>query len=169
MLLALLPDADGDAAAAIALARQCRTDAEARFARHADLWSAVMQSEAAFVEALLDGSLGRDDEAGQRTFDALAASYGATLVNLTLKPSQLDSVVTQMQLLSRFCDVLWLDGGDASLYRLAGRLIELGRRIRPGLPERSDRPAPPAAQAPARRRSTTSAKAPARKRRPPGR
>ena len=118
-----------------------------------------MQSEAALVEALLDGSLGRADEAGQAAFDALAASYGATLVNLTLKPGQLDSVVTQMQLLSRFCDALWLDGGDLSLYRMADRLIELGQRIRPGLNPRTDRPPPPAAAATAKRRQAAARKA----------
>lgn len=157
-LRALLPDAE-DAAPGIELARQCRRDAEARHARDADLWSAVMQSEAALVEALLDGSLGRADEAGQAAFDALAASYGATLVNLTLKPGQLDSVVTQMQLLSRFCDALWLDGGDLSLYRTADRLIELGQRIRPGLNPRTDRPPPPAAAATAKRRQAAARKA----------
>jgi hypothetical protein len=66
----------------------------------------------------------------------------------------LDSVVTQLQLLSRFCDALWLGGGDAALYRLAGRLIELGQRIRPGLRARSDRPAPPASTTPARAKAT---------------
>jgi hypothetical protein len=146
-LRALLPDA-GDAALAVDLARQCRREAEARHARDADLWSAVMQSEAALVEAMLDGSLGRAGDAGQAAFDALVASYVATLVNLTLKPGQLDSVVTQMQLLSRFADALWLGGGDAALYRMAGRLIELGQRIRPGLRARDDRPAPPAGAAP---------------------
>jgi hypothetical protein len=152
-LLSLLPDA-GDRAQAIALARHCRHEAEAHYAREADLWSAVMQSEAALVEAMLDGSLGRAGEAGDTALDALAGSYGATLVNLTLKPGQLDSVVTQLQLLSRFCDALWLGGGDAALYRLAGRLIELGQRIRPGLRARSDRPAPPASTTPARAKAT---------------
>jgi hypothetical protein len=65
------------------------------------------------------------------------------LANLTLRPSQLDSVVTQMELLSRFGDALWLGGGDASLYRAASRLLELRERIRPGARPRSDRPAPP--------------------------
>ena len=69
----------------------------------------------------------------------------STLLNLTLKPGQLDSVVTQMQLLSRFCDALWLGGGDAALHRTADRLLELGQRIRPGTRPRNDRPAKPAA------------------------
>ncbi len=132
-----------DKARAIDLARQCRGEAEARYAQDGNLWSAVIQSEAVLVEALLAGSLGRTDELGQVAFDSLAASYTATLANLTLKPGQLDSVVTQMTLLSRFCDALWLGGGDASLYRMGSRLLELGQRIRPGTPPRSDRPAPP--------------------------
>ncbi len=165
-LLALQPDAD-DKAKGIDLARQCRGDAEARYAQDADLWSAVMQSEAALVEAMLDGSLGRIDEAGQTAFDALVSSYGSTLVNLTLKPGQLDSVVTQMQLLSRFCDALWLGGGDASLYRMADRLIELGQRIRPGPSARSDRPEPPARPVRAASQRTKSAKVPRSRRRKP--
>ncbi len=148
-LLALMPwsgdTAAADKARAVDLARQCRAEAEARYAKDGNLWSAVIQSEAGLVEAMLDGGLGRADELGQTTFDALLASYTSTLINLTLKPSQLDSVVTQMQLLSRFCDALWLGGGEASLYRMADRLLELGQRIRPGMRPRSDRPAPPAA------------------------
>ena len=148
-LQALLPWPAGSAAAdkarAIDLARQCRGDAEARYAKQGSPWSAVMQSEAVLVEALLLGSLGRTDEPGQVAFDALAASYASTLVNLTLTPAQLDSVVTQMELLSRFCDALWRSGGDAALYRTADRLLELSRRIHPGKRPRNDRPAPPAA------------------------
>ena len=169
-LQALLPAAEGaDPSPAIELTRQCRREAQARYVLNADPWSAVMQSEAALVEAMLDGSLGRTDEAGQAAFDALAASYESTLVNLTLRPGQLDSVVTQMQLLSRFGDALWLGGGEASLYRMAGRLIELGQRIRPGTPVRTDRPAPPVAAAPARpraapRKGSKAAKTPRSKR-----
>ena len=159
-LLALLPwpaqSVAADKARAIDLARQCRGDAEASFAHDGNPWSAVKQSEAVLVEALLDGRLGQADELGEAAFDALAASYGATLHNLTLKPGQLDSVVTQMQLLSRFCDALWLDGGDDALRLTADRLLALGQRIRPGTRPRSDRPAKPAAA----RRAKAAAPAP---------
>ena len=150
-LSALLPvpagSATADAARDIALARQCGQDAQARFAQDGDPWRAVMQSDSAMVEALLDGSLGREGDAGQAALDKLVDNYAATLANLTLRPVQLDSVVTQMELLSRLADALWLGGGDAALYRMAGRLIALGQRIRPGLPARSDRPAAPASTA----------------------
>jgi hypothetical protein len=142
-----------DPAADVDLARQCRLDAQARYAREGDPWSAVMQSDAALTEALLDGSLGLAGDAGQAALDKLTASYAATLANLTLRPSQLDSVVTQMELLSRFCDALWLGGGDASLYRAATRLLELRQRIRPGARPRADRPAPPVAAAPRKARA----------------
>ena len=133
-----------DAAHDIALARQCRQDAQARYALDGNPWRAVMQSDSAMVETLLDGSLGRADEAGAAALDALAANYAATLANLTLRPAQLDSVVTQMELLSRFADALSLDRGNAALYRTADRLLELRQRIHPGKRPRSDRPAPPA-------------------------
>ncbi len=148
-LLALLPwpaeSVAADKARAIDLARQCRADAEASYARDGNPWSAVKQSEAVLVEALLDGRLGRSDEQGQTAFDALATSYTSTLLNLTLKPGQLDSVVTQMHLLSRFCDALWLGGADAALHLTADRLLALGQRIRPGMRARTDRPTKPAA------------------------
>ena len=131
----------------IDLARQCGLEAQARYAKEGDPWSAVMQSDAALTEALLDSSLGLAGEPGQTALDQLSASYAATLANLTLRPSQLDSVVTQMELLSRFCDALCLGGGDASLYRAASRLLELRQRIRPGARPRSDRPPPPPAPA----------------------
>jgi hypothetical protein len=155
-LLALMPGTGADAAAdrarAIALARQCRGDAEAGYAKDGNLWSALIQSDAVLVEALLDGSLGHADESGQTAFDALAASYGSTLANLTLKPGQLDSVVTQMELLSRFGDALWSSGGDAWLHRAANRLLELSQRIHPGRRPRSDRPVRPGAASPGKSR-----------------
>ena len=135
-LVALTPwknrTAESDKAQAIDLARQCRSDAEARYAKTADIWSAVIQSEAQLVEALIDGSLGRPGDAGQAAVDKLVASYAQALANVTLKPSQLDSVVTQMELLSRFCDALWVADGDAVRYRTATRLLELRQRVHPG-------------------------------------
>jgi hypothetical protein len=138
--------AEADKAQAIDLARQCRSDAEASHAKTGDMWSAVIQSEAQLVEALIDGSLGRPGEAGQATFDKLVASYAQMLANLTLKPSQLDSIVTQMELLSRFYDALWVADGDLARYRTASRLLELRQRVHPGARPRNDRPPPPAGE-----------------------
>ncbi|HET7528296.1 MAG TPA: CHAT domain-containing protein, partial [Burkholderiaceae bacterium] len=162
-LVALMPrkgkTAEADKMQAIDLARQCRSDAETRYATKGDMWSAVMQPDAQLFEALIDGSLGWPGEAGQAVFDKLVASYAQTLANLTLKPSQLDSVVTQMELLSRFCDALWVTDGDVSRYRTATRLLELRQRVHPGARPRDDRPAPPASElavraSPAARRAT---------------
>ena len=142
--------ADGvaaDPAEGVDLAQQCRLEAQARYASEGDPWSAVMQSDAALTEALLNSSLGLAGDAGQAAIDKLSASYAATLANLTLRPSQLDSVVTQMELLSRFGDALWLGGSDVSLYRAASRLLELRERIRPGARPRGDRPPPAAGSA----------------------
>jgi hypothetical protein len=165
-----------DPAEGVDLAHQCRLEAQARYASEGDPWSAVMQSDAALTEALLNSSLGLDGDAGQAAIDKLSASYAATLANLTLRPSQLDSVVTQMELLSRFGDALWLGGGDASLYRAASRLLELRDRIRPGARPRGDRP-PPAAGSAAKpmpaaakpRKNSTPAKAAVKRARRPKR
>jgi hypothetical protein len=105
----------------------------------------VLQPEALLVETLIDGSLGQAGDIGQAAIDAVTQTYEQALANVTVKPSQLDSMVSQMELLSRFCDALAVAGGDAGLYRSASRLLELQRRLRPGRRQRDDRPNPPGA------------------------
>ena len=148
-LEALGPPAD--TTAAIALARHCRSVAAQNFERQADLWEAIMQAEAILVEHLLDGSLGAAGEAGQAAFDAVARAYAETLSSISLKPGQLDSVLTQLELLSRFADALSLAddpaGSGQALRRSADRLLGLAQCLQPGRALRSDRPpgvAPPA-------------------------
>ena len=89
---------------------------------------------------LIDGSFGAAGEAGQVVFDEVARAYADAMSNLTIKPSQIDSVVSQMELLSRFYDAMWLIQRDAALLRVADRLLELARRLQPGRPQREDRP-----------------------------
>ena len=149
--------------AAIELAQQCRRAAAQDFAINPSLWDAVNQPEALLVERLIDGGLGRPGDAGRAVFEELAHAYADAMSNVTVKPSQIDSIVTQMDLLSRFCDALSLtsDEGEA-LARTASHLIELAQRLQPGRTPRNDRPRGPAARAPkaARKSAAETAVAP---------
>ncbi len=143
--------------AAIALAEQCKHSAEQGFSSNNSIWGAVMQAEAQLVERLLDGRLGAEGEEGQAAFDELVEAYTESMSNIVIKPSQIDSIVTQMELLSRFCDARSLvlkesltdapnSGGGSSaprhesLWRMADRLLELVQSLSPGRPARTDRP-----------------------------
>ncbi|HOL36275.1 MAG TPA: CHAT domain-containing protein [Rubrivivax sp.] len=127
--------------AALELARQCRQRAQDDFARQPDAWNATMPADALLVAHLLDGRLGRDDEAGHAAFDAVQRAYDEALRCYPLTPVQIDSLVTQLELLSRFFDARHLDGGLAAHRLVADRLLELVQRIDPGRAPRGDRPA----------------------------
>ncbi len=143
-LAALTPwPSDRARADAIELARRCRRDAELAYGCSPNLWDAVMQPEALLVEKLVDGSLGEAGDAGQAAADAIADVFAQALANVVVKPSQLDSLVSQLELLSRFCDALAVADGDARFYRMASRLLGLQQRLHPGRRPRADRPAPP--------------------------
>ena len=144
-------------AAAVELARQCRAAAERGFIAAQNVWDAVHAPESLLVEYLADGSLGLPGDEGRRVVDTVAQVYADALGNISIKPPQIDSMATQMELLSRFCDALSLSAADGgSLWRTAGRLLELAQRLQPGRPARSDRPAMPSPPKPAatRRRKT---------------
>ena len=138
---ALTPwDTPADRDAAIALAQQCREAATVAYARSFDVWDAVMQPEALLVMRLISGSLGKPGDEGQAAFDEVERAYAVTMASVTIKPLQLDSVLSQMELFSRFYDAMWLTRRDAALLRVADRLLELARRLQPGGPQREDRP-----------------------------
>ncbi len=141
--------------AAIALARQCGSSADQCFALNPTSWDAVVQPDALLVEALLDGSLGRDDDAGRARFEEVARAYSEAMNNVTIKPSQIASIVAQMDLMSRLCDALSVvDFDNAAMAQTATQLIELAQRVQPGHARRRDRPAgdgPPAQAVPAKR------------------
>nr|WP_316639628.1 CHAT domain-containing protein [uncultured Roseateles sp.] len=132
----------GDRDASIALAQQCQQRAVQGFARNPNLWDAVMQADALLVERLLDGSLGLPGEAGHTRFDELARAYDTVLSNISVKASQVDAMVAQMELLSRLCDALSLTQfGNETLALMAERLMALLQRLQPGHAPRDDRPA----------------------------
>ncbi|MEO8134052.1 MAG: CHAT domain-containing protein [Betaproteobacteria bacterium] len=124
---------------AIALAQQSRKATAEQYALTGDIWLAVMQPEALLMERLVDGALGKPGADGVAVLEEVALAYAQTLANLTIKPSQLDSVVTQMELLSRFFDALFMADGDPTKRRLADQLLELRHRVHPGSAQR-DRP-----------------------------
>jgi hypothetical protein len=127
--------------AAIELAKQCGQSAAQAFDRSSDTWDAVMQAEALLVEKLIDGTLAQAGEPGQAAFEKVVQTYAETMANVTIKPSQLDSVSAQMEVLSRFCDALSLTQPNGTAWRTtADRLLDLARRVQPGRRPREDRP-----------------------------
>jgi hypothetical protein len=141
---ALTPwDPDGVAReAALALAQRCREDAAARQARSPTVWGAVLLPESMMVESLLDGSLGRAGDAGQVAYEHLAQAYSDTLAELSLKPANVDTMVSQMALLSLFFDALGMVRDDDALRRTAQRLQDLAQLLQPGRERREPPPAP---------------------------
>jgi hypothetical protein len=131
---------DAEKQAAIELAHECQRYATESFGRSASPWDAMMQPEALLVERLVDGSLEGEGDAARAALEELAAAYAQALDNVTVKPSQLDSMLSQMELLSRFLDAVGLVDANPAFSRIATRLLELLQRIRPGRPPRNDRP-----------------------------
>ena len=141
--------------AALDLAQRCGEAAGEAFRRDGQFFSAVMQPEALLVALRLDGTLARPGDAGEAPFEQAAAAYGDALSNLACKPKEIDSVVSQMALMSRFHDALAVVEATtspdvaAAHRRVADRLIALAERLQPGACRRDDRPAEPAVSAPA--------------------
>ena len=143
---------DADRDAALALGQQCAKAAGESFRHDAGFLNAIMQPEALLVAMRLDGSLGQAGDAGAALFEQLASAYRDTLSNITYKPKELDSVVSQMCLMSRFHDALSVVEHEASPRRaaphrrMADRLVALAELLQPGSCRRDDRPvdaAPP--------------------------
>lgn len=140
-LSALLPLSEGDRQLAIELARLAGRAASEAFGRSASLWDAVMAAEALLVERLLDGALMQAGEGGEGAIEEVACAYRETLSNLTVKPRELDSVVTQICLLARFCNAQQLmTTADHGWQRAADRLLAVAERIAPDACPRADRP-----------------------------
>ncbi|MEO7937233.1 MAG: CHAT domain-containing protein [Burkholderiaceae bacterium] len=180
---------DSPRAAAIDVARQCAISAAKDDTGDIGPWNDVIPVDALLVERMLDGTLGATGNIGLTVLNEIAQAYASSLSNVLMKPSQMDSMVSQMELLARFADALALTG-DAKrrlpLGRMADRLGQLAQRVHPGRVRRSDRPAaesaavaaaiaesPPASVSPprpattskpaVRKRSAASKKAPAKR------
>jgi hypothetical protein len=107
----------------------------------------VLLPESLLVESLLDGSLGRAGDAGQVADEHLAQAYAETLAELSLKPANIDTMVSQMALLSLFFDALGMLRDDDALRRTAQRLQDLAQLLQPGRERREPPPAPARAAA----------------------
>ena len=136
--------------AALALAQRCREDAVQHQAKNPTVWGAMLLPESLLVETLLDGSLGRAGDAGQAAYEHLAKAYSQTLAELSLKPASIDTMVSQMALLSLFFDTLGMLRDDDGLRRTAQRLQDLAQVLQPGRERREPPPAPAAARKAAR-------------------
>ncbi len=156
---------DADRDAALSLCQQCAKAAAEAFRRDGGFANAILQPEAALVQARLDGSLGQAGDAGDALFEKLAGAYREALPNITFKPKELDAIVSQIGLLSRFHDALSVverakaSRPAAQHRRMADRLIALAELLQPGSCRRDDRPsgATPQARAPVRRKSANPA------------
>jgi hypothetical protein len=126
--------------AAVEFARQCRQAATQDFARSRTFWDAIMQPEALLVECLLDGSLAQSGDAGQAALKHVIQAYSEALSNLTATPRELDSVVSQMNLLATFCDALYVADGEKAWLRVAEALLELVQTLQPGTRPPDHRP-----------------------------
>ncbi|MBN8452911.1 CHAT domain-containing protein [Accumulibacter sp.] len=138
-LQALLPD-DGQRAAAIALAGHCRQGVGGGSASGAGVWDALITADALLVERLLDQQLLQAGEAGERAYEEVARAYAETLASLALRPRDLDSIVSQIGMLSRFCDARRVTSGETGWQLAADRLVALIEQVWPGAGERVDRP-----------------------------
>lgn len=128
------PANEAERLASVDLARRCRQAAGEAYARRADFWDAIMCPESLLVERLLDGSLSASGDAGQAAFDELLRAYDEALAGLPVTPKKLDSVVTQLRLLSTFCAARQVAQGGG-WQEAASHLTTLAGRIR-RLPER---------------------------------
>jgi tetratricopeptide (TPR) repeat protein len=131
---------------ALALAQQCSMSADAEFRRDGDFFNAVMSPETLLVQRLLDRSFGGAGDAGDLVFEDVARAYADALSNITLKPKDLDTVLDQLCLFSRFHDAFSVversekPRSAAEHGRIADRLIALAERLLPGACRRDDRP-----------------------------
>ena len=95
-----------------------------------------MQADALMVEMLIDGSLGDAGDAGRQRFDELVVGYAQAMDSLCVKPTQIDVLLGQIELLALFCQALGLESlSDRAWPRIAARLLELVQHIQPGRSE----------------------------------
>lgn len=133
-------DDDTSRNAALALARYCGQLTERETMVDHGMWNVMTQPQALLVEHLILGSLGRADDAGQLVFEEIARAYAEATNSTTLKPVEIDSIVTELDSIALFCEALAQDPCDEAMARTAHRLRELAQRLQPSHAEPIDQP-----------------------------
>jgi CHAT domain-containing protein len=123
----------GQKESAIALAQRCRQAAAQEPLDGPTVREAAIQADALLIERLLDGGFGAADaDACTVAFDEVANAYGGALSSLTVTPSELESIVTQVELLARFFDAKAVAKRDDVMRRTAAQLRKLAAELNPG-------------------------------------
>lgn len=135
----LMPLDDAYLAVAIELAQQCRKVASERYAQSSSIWDNLMQADGLLIERLIDGKLGTRGVTGDRTLQEVTSAYTEALADVTIKPSELDSMITQVTLLATFFEALSVVESDATKRHAAEQLLELLQRLFPGTGSRRGR------------------------------
>ena len=145
--------------AALALDQQCARAADEALRRDGGFASALLQPEALLVAAQLDESLAKPGDAGRAAFEPIAAAYREVLADFSLRPGDLDAVLTKLVVTSRLHDALAVvfstetqpraASQAAGHQRIADRLLEIADLLQPGSGRRDDRPVDGVRPAPA--------------------
>lgn len=89
----------------------------------------LLRAKSMLVEELIGGGFGSDNPAAS---DAIAKAYLDATANITLKPSELDGIVTDLESLSRLFRALAEVEEELPVReKIAIRLMELARQLRP--------------------------------------
>lgn len=116
--------------AAVTLARLCGQGAENKHDR--DAASALLRAKGMLVEELILGGLGADGRNGDLIFEAISQACLDATTNITLKPSELDVIVIDLESLSRlFLALATVDESPDVRKRIATRLKKLARQLQP--------------------------------------
>ena len=148
LALSVCVDGWDDAAtkvAAAALAKQSGQAVSSIYTNSADPWDAVMQPESVLVERLCDGSLAAYGGAGDAALAEVMQAYHDALTHLGFQTWQIETVVSQMEVLSILFDARFWMGRGLGYQQMANRVLELVKMLQPARASRSDRPAAPLA------------------------
>lgn len=117
---------------AIALAQRCRQAAAQEPPGSPSIREAAIQADALLIERLLDGSFGAASTDARKTaLDEVLNAYTDALANLTVTPSELESIVTRIDLLARFFAAKDVAQHEAALRRTARQLGNLVTLLQP--------------------------------------
>lgn len=117
----------------VALTRFCANSGEDSAGERADAALHLLAPKALLVRHLLQRTLGDPSDASQLALEEIAAAYVQATCNITLKPSEIDTIVGDADILARFYLALGpgRPGDEALMARTAERLEDLARRLRP--------------------------------------